>query len=302
MSFDTEAASAASAPLSDEHMNGQMAAPMQSQEAQPQAQPDPAAQSADPATAQTPTVGEQPQDPAAQPQDPPKKGGVQKRIDELTRERYGAERRAQAAEQELMSLRQRQQQATPAEKPAPKIEDFQDVNSFLEARDAWVLERARDEFRREQEQAAQRQQQESQQHGQQVAVMQAVERFKGAEADARDRHADYDTVAATPHMQALRQYRPDVARAVIDSPHGPDVVYYLGKNPAVAQQLASLNPFAAAREIGRIEQLFMQPKPQASQAPAPPRQVSGGNASAGVNPENMTLKEYRAWRKGGGGR
>lgn len=305
MSLDNDAVQSATAGLPDEHLQS---APAGSALKAPPAAPAPAgtaAQPAAPAPAANPPAGDpnQPPDPDAQPPEPQaKKPGIQKRIDELTRERYEAERRAAAAEQQLRALNQRQQQQPPAQdKPPPKITDFQDIDSFLAARDAWQEERVLGKLRAEQQQASQRQQQENQQHGHQVAQLQAVERFKGAEAEARERYTDYDTVVSTPQMQQLRTVRPDLAQAVIDSPHGADVVYYLGKNPQVAQQLATLNTFAAAREIGRIEQMFMQPKPQATNAPPPPKQV-GGRADAGKNPENMNMREYREFRSKGGGR
>lgn len=299
MSFDQEAVQSASAALPDEHLQSAPAGSGSTATAT-QATPDPAAQTAASAPAQTPPAGDQqPQDPAAQPQEPPrKKGGLQTRIDELTRERYEAQRRAAALEQELQRVQTGQQQA-PQEKPAPKIEDYQDVNSFLEARDAWVLDKARTELRMENEQAAQRQRMEAGQSQAQLAQIQAVERFTAQEAEVRERHADYDEAVQNPLMLELRDRRPDVAQAVIDSPHGPEVAYFLAKNPQAALAIARLPTLAAAREIGRIEQMFMQPRNQTTNAPAPPRQV-GGKAEVSKDPEKMSMAEYRQWRKSGG--
>lgn len=299
MSFDQEAVQSASAALPDEHLQSAPAGSASEQQAQPQAQPEPADPNAASATAQTPPAqGSEPQNPDAQPQnEAPKRGGVQKRIDELTRERYDALREAEYWRQQAQVGQQQQPQQQA--KPAPKIEDYQDVNQFLEARDAWLMEQAEARVLGRLTEAQQRAQLDQQQRAQQIAQQQTVQRFLATEDDARSRYQDYDQAVQSPLMQQIKQVRPDVIQAVIDSPHGPDIGYFLAKNPQRAQQIASLPPIAAAREIGRIEQMFMQPRPQATNAPEPPRTV-GGKAEVAKAPENMTMAEYRAWRAKGG--
>lgn len=303
--MDQEALSVASEPLSDERAqapapagspapNQQAAAP--ATDAQASAAPDAAS-----ATATAPAADPN-ADPDAQPQeDKPKfKGGFQKRIDELTRRSYDAERRAQQLEQQL-----RQVQTSPPpqaqDKPAPKITDFQDIDSYNLAVATWAKDQAIEALRAESRQASQRTAQEQSQRQQQIAVQTAVETFNAREIDTAAKHADYYEVANSPLMVQIRDARPDIASAVIDSEHGPEMVYFLGKNPQAAQALARMHPIAAAREIGRIEQMFMQPKAQATNAPPPPRQV-GGNASAERRPEDMSNEEYRKWRRSGNNR
>ncbi len=277
--MDQEVITTENAPLPDEVVRS---APAEISQPAQQAAPDTAAQTADPAPAENTD---------AHPQETPKKGGIQKRIDELTRERYEAVRQAEYWRQ--------QAQAQPAAQPEPvkppRIDEYQDVNQFLEARDAYIKEQTKAEVFREYQQVQQRQQIEAQQHQQAIQQQQTVQRFVAAEDDARSKYQDYDAAVQSPLMGQLKQVRPDVIQAVIDSPNGADVAYYLAKNPQMVQQIASLNPFAAAREIGRIEQMFMAPKPQASAAPTPPRTV-GGKAEVSRNPENMSIAEYRKWR------
>jgi hypothetical protein len=292
--MDQEALAASSEALPDEHLQSASAAPeTKSEVTQPQAEtPAPAATDAASATA---NEGEEPNPDAPPPEQPQKfKGGFQKRIDELTRRSYEAERRAQALEHQLQQRAQAAQQQE-APKPPPRLEDFQDFNQFMEARDKWVKDEAKAEILREAQEATQQQQVARQQHERAIAVQQVVERFKATEADAMARYPDYTEAVQSPLMQQLKQERPDVAEAVIDSPHGPHVVYHLAKNPALVHEIARLSPFAAAREIGRIEQMFMRPQSQQTNAPAPPRSV-GGNASVTKDPSAMSMAEYRAWR------
>lgn len=295
--MDNEAISVAGSALPDEHLNNAPADSGSKQveaKAEPQATPETADQPADSAPVDTAQAGEkEPQNQDAQPQEPPKKAGIQKRIDELTRERYEAQRQAEYWRQ-LAEQTRAAPQAEPA-KPAPRIEDFQDVNQFMDARDAWVREQTKSEVIRDLTEAQRRQNFEAQQHQRNIAIQQTVERFNAQEHDARTRYADYDAAVTSPLMQQVKQVRPDVIQAVIDSPHGPDVAYFLAKNPAKVQQIASLSQVAAAREIGRIEQMFMGQKSQVTNAPEPPR-IVGGEAKVSRDPASMSMRDYRAWR------
>lgn len=273
--MDQEVFDTADTPLPDE-------APVSTEAEQVQA-----AQPAEPAAAPEVT-------PETPPQDAPKKNGVQKRIDELTRERYEAQRQAdhwrQVAEQ-----RAQQPQRTEASNP-PRLEEYQDVDSFLNARDAWVLEQAEARIFQKAQEQSQRNQVEQQQQQREVEQQIRVERFKAQEMDAVTRYPDYAQAVAMPHIAQAVQARPDILENVLDSEHGADIAYYLAKNPAQLQTLTALSPLAAVREIGRIEQMFMgSPRKQATNAPDPVRTV-GGKAEAGRNPENMSIPEYRKWR------
>lgn len=297
--MDNEALAASSAPLPDESLNNapagsatkvEIAQPQASQPAQGATPP------ADPTAASAPAKeGEQP-NPDAPPQDQPQKfkGGFQKRIDELTRRSYTAEREVQTLRQQI-AQGQPAQQSQEFTEPPPNIEKFATLEDYSNALGTWSAKKARHEMRAESEQTTQRQQQERQQQEGEVAVLASMENFKARETDVAAKHADYEQVVSSPLMQGLREHRTDIAAAVIDSPHGPEIAYFLGKNPQAVVQLARLTPVAAAREIGRIESMFMQPRGQQTQAPPPPKTV-GGTASAERSPEQMTNREYRAWR------
>lgn len=276
--MDQDVIDTASTSLPDEVSNG--TAPEQDQAAKPADQPA--------------TAPEATNTPEAQPQDTPKKGGVQKRIDELTRERYEAQRQAEHWRQ-IAEQTQKQQPAKPPTEP-PKLEAYTNVDDYLAARDEWVLEQAEARALQRTQEQTQRQQAEQQQQQQAINQQVRQEQFKAREADAAGRYQDYAQAVTAPHVQQMMAARLDILETVIDSEHGPDIAYFLAKNPAQLQNLASLSPLAAVREIGRIEQMFMAgTKKQATNAPDPVRTV-GGKAEAGRNPENMSISEYRKWR------
>jgi hypothetical protein len=279
MPLDQEVIDTANTQLPDEASNGQPAV-LQA----------PAAQPAD----TQPPANAEPNNPDAQPQDTPKKGGVQKRIDELTRERYEAQRQADHWRQQAEKAQQSQPAAAP--KPAPNIADYQDLNQFLADRDAWVLEQAEQRFTQRTQEQTQQEKAEQSQHQQAIDRQARQEQFKAREIDASGRYQDYQQAVTTPHVQQTLAARPDIVETVIDSDHGPDIAYFLAKNPVKLQELALLTPLAAVREIGRIEQMFMaNTTKQNTNAPAPVRTV-GGKAEAARNPENMSMAEYRKWR------
>lgn len=129
----------------------------------------------------------------------------------------------------------------------------------------------------------------------------AEQRFSERVTEVAKKYEDWDEVMdaadavmlPTTHLEVIQQ-----------SEHAPEVVYRLGKDPALAQRISRMTPINAAREIGRIEAaIASQQKPgngggkSASAAPAPITPVPAGAAKAGKNPDDMSMAEYREWRK-----
>lgn len=113
--------------------------------------------------------------------------------------------------------------------------------------------------------------------------------------EAKTRYADFDKVA-------LRHDLPigeTVALLIQTSDQGPDVLYHLGKDPALAARLSAMHPVEAARAIGRIEATLNAPKPRTeTKAPDPITPIRG--AAGTRDPEKMSPREYAAWREAGG--
>ena len=101
--------------------------------------------------------------------------------------------------------------------------------------------------------------------------------------------------------------------AVRDSPHGPELAYLFAQHPEAIDEINSLSPEVAARYIGVIEgrlaherhaaqQQTSQPQRRQTKAPPPLSRPSGGAAKPRSNdPSSMSMSEYVAWRKAGGG-
>jgi hypothetical protein len=210
--------------------------------------------------------------------------GVGKRINELTREKYEAKREADYWKQQAERAAFERQQA-----PAPKVEvtgepkpdqfeSFEEYNRALVRFEAKVLL----EQERQSNQAAQAQYQQQQQQS----------AWKEREAAAREKLVDYDaTVYPMLDIPAVAN-NPYFAAALVDSPIGAEVLYHLGKNPTEAIRIASLNPAACAREIGKLEAKLESQSKKTSSAPPPPKPVHGGaKATSGLR-DDIPVDEW----------
>ena len=210
--------------------------------------------------------------------------GVQKRIDRLTQEKY----RLRA---ELDFLRSQQpQQAQPAQQAqqpsqAPKLEQYNSIEEYL---DALADHKASQKFdhlakEREAKESQTRQQQE---------VAKLHESYTKQTEQARQAYSDFDDVVQDPDLPISQA----MAEAIMRSSNGADVAYYLGKNPDQAARIASLDPFSAAVEIGRIAATVVRPQPRKTSNAPPPIQPVGARATPVTDPDKMSADEWMKWR------
>lgn len=196
---------------------------------------------------------------------------VQQRFDKLTREKHEYRLEAEYWRQKALQTPVQPPEAKPqpvAPAKIPQLEDFEyDAAKHAAALNDFYREQARAEVRAalEAERAAQRE----------------AERQKAFEQRQRDflnKHPDY-------FEKVLRNDRLPITEAmaavIAESDMGPQVAYYLADNPDKAAQIARLDGFLAAREIGRIEARLeaeakaaaAPPPPRVSQAPPPPPKI-----------------------------
>ena len=232
---------------------------------------------------------EQPQDTPApeektEKQPEPPRSGVQRRIDELTREKWDARREADY----WRGLAQTQPPpaaagAARAVRGEPRETDFDNYNDYVQALTNWKVREAAQTWQRQQE--MQRRQVE------QLEKTRAVdEKMRAGQA----KFTDFMEVATNP----AAPISPAMVEAAAAGDAFADVVYHLGKNPAEAARIASLPPIVQAREIGRLEARLAAPPPnRVTNAPPPPTPVKTGAGTGDKDPEKMSFAEYEAWRK-----
>jgi hypothetical protein len=224
------------------------------------------------------------------PKQPKKKGGFQKRIDQLTREKADLERRLA----ENSAAKPSQQQNTPAQQPPagkPDAAKFDSYEAYVEALADWKLDQRETARKAEADKKAAAE-----------AADAANKTWKERVDKTRELHADFDEVIASgatlPVSQALHT-------AILESDRGPELAYYLAANPAEAKRINGLSPFAQVRELGKIEATKLstdnapaQPEAKVSKAPEPISPVGKRPArTAAVKPDEMSFQEYNAWRE-----
>lgn len=277
---------------------------------------------AEPAKEETPeaelaeTNSESATEPETEPSasDEPKKAkGVQKRLDELTKQREEAERRAQAEREEKLRLlalleertgktgAQEVTQEAEAEPARPNKADFPDPDAWEQAmldyadqKAAWT---ARREIEAAQAEAKKQAEIEAIEEGQRRAREQYNERVK----QIREKFSDYDQVAESPDVQVPIP----VAYALLNDPDGPAIQYYLGGHPDEAKALFDMSPPQQLVALGKIVAKMQapapapepKPKPTVSAAPAPIKPLKTGGDSVSKSLDEMSMEEYAAHRR-----
>ena len=252
-------------------------------------------QPADSATAATET--EQPGEPAKK-----ESRGVQKALDRLTSERETEKRRAEAAEARLDAALKALERTTgkpevtepsDADEPArPSRNDFPDPDSwdaallkYAEEKAVWTTRREIKSLETERQQAEQT---KAVEEGQRVAR----EAYNGRVSKVLDKYPDFKEVAESPDVEISMP----MAHAIIHSERGPELQYYLGKNPDEAKRITALSPPLQLVELGVILAKIDAPvvKP-VSAAPKPIKPISAGTEPAAKDPNEMSMDEYKAY-------
>lgn len=206
----------------------------------------------------------------------PEVKGVQRRIDELTRARREAERREVDAAKERdhwrdLAIKSQPQPKVPEIQKPQTLADFAfdegKYHSYLlgEASKA-ATEAAKKELQTEQQQRAKQEQ--------------AASYVKRAKDFAKD-HSDYKEVAESAPISD------QVAEVIVGLESGPEVAYYLGKNPDMAAEISRLPQTRAAYELGMIAAKLQIERERAtsakaliSSAPPPAAKIDAGGAPA----------------------
>lgn len=110
---------------------------------------------------------------------------------------------------------------------------------------------------------------------------------------------DYDEVVtkSTAHVE------PHVASAVLESDLGPKLFHYLAKNPSELEQLNDMTEKGALKYIAKLEVMLetkKAPEVRTSKAPDPIKPVTSTRGVVAKQPQDMTNREYQAWRRSNG--
>ncbi len=284
-------------PVDNSHLDAGIAARAEKAEAQKPVEKEPAEQTAEVQSGeQNETEGSaasETDDAAAQ---KPRNKGVGKRIDELTREKYDAQReRDYWREQAIRNQRQpeqRQEQASQqheaSDKPTMEQHGF-DVAAYTEALYEW--------HKQQDAKSAQKAKEAESEQERAKRYLESVQAFA-------ETHPDFYEVfhGGLPVSESM-------AQAITETDNPAAIAYYLGQNPEEAARIAAMSPTGASRAIGRIEaKLESQAAPVAvdtarqpetktvTKAPPPVTTLSGAPPVVKDLTE-MSMADYDAQRR-----
>jgi hypothetical protein len=223
---------------------------------------------------------------------------LEKRFSEITKQREQARQEAaqerevrQRLEAELAAVRQQQQpqQVRPADgKPQPS--QFTDAFEYAESLADWSAEQAlgrrdREDLERRADEARQK----------------VISTWANKVAAAKSEIPDFDDMVASSGVAVSDPIRD----AILESDVGPQILYHLAKEDDLAKKIASMSPFAALREIGKLEAKFeKQPETKQSnpvgksKAPPPISPIrNAGNANqVEIGSDGQFHGSYQAWK------
>ena len=252
-----------------------------------------------------------PADAAAQPE-PKKARGVQKRIDELVKQRE-EERSEKLRLLAMLEARERPEQpvAQPvveeeAEPVMPTRSAYTDPDTYAEALATWAKQSASWAGKREARAMIESERARVQEDNLAAAKFQVQQAYKARVEKVVTKYPDYHEVAESPDVMVS----PVMAHAIVNSEDGPELQYFLGKNPAEAARILNLNPALQLVEMGELSFRLSAPAPAAAAAPAAapaakpvsaaPKPIkplaSGGEASVPSDQEE-SMDAYAARRK-----
>ena len=221
--------------------------------------------------------------------DAPKSKGVQKRLDELTRNWRETERdRDHWRDLALRNNAPQPKQEAPQEDKLKTLADFEYDDAKFQA---YVFEQAE----KRSVNAAKRALKEEQEL---TTKKQRFESYRSKESEFAKTVEDYHDAINSLNAELVQ----GVAEAIVESDDGPALLYHLAKNREIAAQLAKLSPIAAAKELGRIEARLATERERAkaekvSKAPPPPPKVEANDPAIDKDPDQMTTEEWVKWRE-----
>jgi len=212
----------------------------------------------------------------------------QERLNEVTRHRREAERRAEALERELAQYRQQPAQYQPQSNDKPPA-----LGDYNYDQDAWAQAMTQYAITQAESRVEQRFQQQSQRQYQQTVEQQFEERSQKYAAE----HPDFENAVAD--LGRNVQFHPAIVEAIGTSEHGPALVHYLAQHLDEADRISRLPPHIGAVQLGRLEAQVSTPKSKpVTNAPNPPPTLGGGKAviRKDLNDPEMSQAEWLAMR------
>jgi hypothetical protein len=218
------------------------------------------------------------QNPEGQPEPQPRTFTEQE-VNEKVQRRIARESRKFQAE--AAALRQ-ENEALKAPKPAetkpesaPKREDFNSYEDYVDARADW---RADQKVAARMEEFEGKTKKQNDDAARARAGREFEARVDGVIDTGRKNFADFDHVINEAVEDGHLPRRGPLYEAIVDSEVGDKLAYHLAKNPAEAERIQGLSVYAQLRELGKLEdRLSAKKEPRQTMEPIGGARTSNGN-------------------------
>ena len=259
-----------------------------------------------------PEDGEEPEDPVVEGEPKPvraKRQTMQERMSELSAARREAEARATRAEQTaqkaldaVTKLTESQQAAKDAAEaqpdPRPLRDAFDSPDAYDDALVAWssrVAERTTEaRVKRETEAAAAEAERVKTEDAQKAENQRLADDWNARKDKVTEKYPDYADVAERDDLTITLP----MSHAILNADNGPDIAYYLGKNPEEATRIAGLNPLMQVIEMGKLSAKVAESAVTLTRATPPIRPLRTAAAAATAKgPNEESMDEYAARRQ-----
>jgi hypothetical protein len=230
---------------------------------------------------------------------------TRERIEELAAQNKALREYGEFFRQRYEETRQPPAQATaapPAQEqpePEPNADDFDDPKAYAKAYATWTrkenakeVARAIEQARTEGKSAAEKAFTEAREKERARAL---DDQFAVRHQEFAQKTPDYMVTISNPALTFMHGEFLGVIKA---SEKGPELAYYIAKNPQLVARLASKSVPQRLAELGRIEAELSRPPPppKVTTAPAPPTPIGGGPAQTVKLDEVKDIDEWMARR------
>lgn len=219
------------------------------------------------------TVNEEQQLEEVLDEEPKKKTGFARRAEKMRRQQEELQNEVQYWKNVALQNKSTQ----PAEQTEPTLDQFDNIQDFIKARDNWLEEKLVAKI--------------SGTVSKQTAQSKALDVHNARVQLAKKELTDWDDVFEEVNDLDVA---PDTAQFIIESDAGPKLAYYLAKHPSEVIRLNNLSPLKRIAELGKLEDKVMVKvaSKKTSNAPEPLPNVKGGSDLASTGKP----KSYAEWK------
>lgn len=221
----------------------------------------------------------------------PKPSKAKKRIDELTRQRYEAQKQAKELESKLRETQEQLDRLKDQGVKKPNRDDYVDDEQYDAALIKYALDKKSLEEKRQGNQQSLKMAAEEAQARRQKAASDYSDKISSESSQYENFNEVVGSGAFTSIVNAMD---PDLIELIHTSDKGVGLAYHLASNLEQADELAQMNPLRAAQQLAKIEAGLQKASPKkVTNAPTPQKPIGAkGKSSKTIYDSSMSIEEY----------